>query len=211
MDCKTAKNQLGQYCDNELPEEPRRDLETHLDSCFFCSEELDAIRELTSAVAAGPIVKVPNELWNSIEARLDEGQAKGANRHFFRFYKRPPAIAASILLFIGVGFAVSLWSGGGTEARADTVDFGVLLDALPLDPNNAFQKFLTRYNAKEISPFKTRQHAPELTFAIPESLPGGFRLEKTYVLRFGDHSGIAASYSRNDEFLATIFHAPVKK
>ena len=41
-------------------------------------------------------------------------------------------------------------------------------------------------------------------------LPVGFRLQQVYVLQFGEHPGLAASYDRDGEFLGVIFHRPVR-
>ncbi len=211
MDCEAAQDLLGQYVDNELSSEARVDLENHLASCFLCSEELNAVRELVAPLSAPASVQVPDELWSSIEARLDESRLERPKPLRIQFYKRPPAIAASIILVIGVGLIASLWSGKATQAQASTVDFGVLLDALPFDANRAFQKFLMKYDAKEVPPSEARKAAPELNFAIPDRLADDYQLGKVYVLQFGDRRGIAARYTRNGKFMATIFHSPVAK
>lgn len=211
MDCEAAQELLGSYVDNELSSEARVELENHLASCFLCSEELNAVRELVAPLSAPASAQVPDELWSSIEARLDEGRPEGLRTLRIRFYKRPPAIAASIILVIGVGLIGSLWSGDASRAEASTVDFGVLLDALPFDANRAFQKFLMKYDAREVSPSEARSVAPELNFAIPDRLADDYELDKTYVLQFGDRLGVAARYATNGKFMATIFHSPVAK
>ncbi len=216
MDCEAAQDLLGPYVDNELSLEARVDLEDHLASCLLCSEELNAVRELVAPLSAPASVQVPDELWSSIEARLDEVRLdevrpERARTLRIQFYKRPPAIAASIILVIGVGLIASLWSGDASRVEASTVDFGVLLDALPFDADRALQKFLMKYDAREVSPSKAREAAPELNFALPDRLADDYQLGKVYVLRFGDRPGIAARYATNGKFMATIFHSAVAK
>ncbi len=226
MNCEAAQDLLGPYVDNELSSEARVDLENHLASCSLCSEELHAVREMVAPLSAPASVQVPDEIWSSIEASLDEAclneacldearldEARAVRPSSFRiqFYKRPPAIAASIILVIGVGLIASLWSGDASRAEASTVDFGGLLDALPFDANRAFQDFLMKYDAREVSPSEARRLAPELNFAIPDRLADDYELDKTYVLQFGDRRGVAARYAKNGQFLATIFHSPVAK
>ena len=67
------------------------------------------------------------------------------------------------------------------------------------------------YGAQELTPTQTKQHAPDLNFEVPETLPGGFRLKSAYGLRIQDAPGIAAEYSRDGEFLGVIFHSPVHR
>ncbi len=238
MNCETAQDQLGSYIDGTLAPETRAALDVHLAMCPGCAKELEAITEMVSALAPQSPTHVPTDLWSSIEARLDRGEdalstqaaagfsprdvsktsrdtassKKRAPSIPARILRRPPAMAASLLLAVGAGFLASLWAGGGsTQASAAPVDFGVLLDALPLDPNRAFQRFLTLYGAKRVTPVQARQYASGLSFDLPEALPGGFHLKEVFSLRFGEHAGIAVRYSSNGEFLGAIFHPPVQR
>ena len=120
----------------------------------------------------------------------------------------PWAIAAGVVLAVGLG-VVGLMSFEKT-AQASTVDFGMLLDALPLDANKAFKKFLASYDAKPTTPIAAKRIASDLNFDTPAVLPGGFRLQAVYELQIGRTKGIAAAYDRNGEFLATVFHLPMK-
>ncbi|MCK6485901.1 MAG: hypothetical protein L6R00_17375 [Phycisphaerae bacterium] len=122
------------------------------------------------------------------------------------------ALAASLLIAVGLGaWAFFSFGDGASVARASTVDFGMLLDALPHDPVAAFERFLSHYHARQVQPAEAKRASSQLDFDIPESLPGGFHLKAAYTLRFGDESGAAAKYTRNGEFLGAIFHRPVHR
>ena len=56
-----------------------------------------------------------------------------------------------------------------------------------------------------------KRFAPELNFNLPEELPGGYRLDEVYVLRFGKNPGVAATYEREGDFIGTVFHPPVNR
>ncbi len=139
----------------------------------------------------------------------DMGHAPSLSRPVrLRFLRAPWAIAAGLVLAVGLGlFGLSSLE---TSAQASTVDFGMLLDALPLDAQKAFRKFLIRYDAKPTTPIAAKQAASSLNFNTPPVLPGGFRLQSVYELRIGRMKGIAAAYDRNGEFLAVVFHPPMK-
>lgn len=124
--------------------------------------------------------------------------------------RAPLAVAAAIMLAVALGLLSVLGSFGG-RAEAAPVNFAVILDALPLGPQEAFRKFLTLYQAEPSTPEQLRRFAPALDFNVPETLPGGFRRTAAYALDFGGRPGVAAAYLRDGEFLATIFHAPVRK
>jgi len=119
------------------------------------------------------------------------------------------AMAAALVFAVGIGLIAATLSA--PQAEATTVNFEVLLDALPLDARKAFRKFLVLYDAKEIAPAAAADLAPDLNFALPGVLPGGFRLQQVYALRFGEQPGLAASYDRDGELLGVIFHQPVQR
>lgn len=210
MDCETAKHQLGLYLDRALAPEDRTSLDAHLADCGSCANELAGMTEMVSALVPGSQVQVPERIWPAIEAGLDRANREAARPFPIRLLRLRPAMAASILFVVGAGLLTASRVGGGNEAAAATLDYSVLLDALPLDANRAFQRFLTRYGAQRITPVEAKRRAGGLNFNLPEALPGGFELQEVFALRFGRHLGIAARYSRNGELLGAIFHPPVE-
>jgi len=220
MCCEQIERQLGRYIDGELPASDRVQVEAHLESCANCRAELADLREIVSGIARPRPITVPPSLWSSIERRLEQAdpaiaprvtlappatRVSSSRRHRFRL--APWLLAASIMLAVGLGlFGVSSLE---PTAHASTIDFGVLLDALPLDAQKAFRKFLMRYDAKPTTPIGAKQAAPNLNFELPDVLPGGFKLRSVYDIRIGNRMGVAASYDRNGEFLALVFHPPM--
>ena len=211
MNCLEVRDQLGEYLDQELPADLRAAVQGHLEQCATCRVNLEAMKATAGAIASLPEPELPGELWNRIEGKLAANPIARSIRPW-GWFRIPPRVAAGIILLIGVGLiGYTLSNGGASSASAATVDFSVLLDALPLDADRAFGKFLMLYDAKVSSPVEARRYAPSLTFELPEELPGGFRLRSVYVLRFGDGRGVAAAYFRNGGFLAVIYHAPVAR
>ncbi len=209
MECKEAGDWLGALTDGACPLEVRSALDDHLLDCPRCRNELSVLRAATAALADPPDADVPSALWPAIERRLDAPPWSALGAWLGR--RRPWAIAAGVVLAFGISTVVYERVGGrSSRAAAAPINFSVLLDALPLDAEKAFRKFLILYDARSITPSDARRHAPELSFDIPDDLPGGFRLAGVFALRFGDAPGLAARYERGDEFLAAIFHKPVQ-
>lgn len=215
MCCEQIERQLGLFVDNELSAPQRREVAAHLEFCASCRAELEELRELVNAIPQPEPTDVPIALWSDIEKRLDQRELADSSApdarpvQRLRLRRGPWAIAAGIILAVGLGmFGLSSLE---TTAQASTVDFGVLLDALPLDAQKAFRKFLVRYDAKPTTPAAAKHIAPELSFETPAMLPGGFELQSVYELRIGEARGIAASYDRDGEFLAVVFHPPMRQ
>ncbi|RJP39940.1 MAG: hypothetical protein C4547_03030 [Phycisphaerales bacterium] len=212
MSCEQIERQLGLRVDGELAPAEQAVVNAHLETCPDCRAELAELRQLAGIIAGLSPVSVPDSLWGSIEQRLDGAESDAAVTRPARcsrlVFVRPWAIAAGIVLTVGLGM-LGL-SSFDTTARASTVDFAMLLDALPLDAQKAFRKFLVRYDAKPTTPVAAKRIAPHLNFDTPAELPGGFRLQSVYQLRIGRTPAIAAAYDRDGEFLATVFHAPMK-
>lgn len=208
MDCETIREQLGAYIDGELSVADRDAAEAHLAGCDACRAELESLRSLATGLATPPETAVPEDLWPAIEQRLDVETATRAGHGTAGRRRSPYRIAAMITLAVGLGGMALYWSvESAGKAQAAPVNFGIILDALPLDADKAFRKFLVLYQAEEIEPTRARRIAPTLNFAIPERLPGGFHRQAVYSLRFGDSPGVAVRYDRAGEFLVSIFHA----
>ena len=216
MTCDTHREQLGLYVDGELGADEIADVEGHLAYCADCAAELSALRDIARDLGPQDEIAVPETLWSAIDARLSE-PAKPA----VRFSPASPAapgrrlrgplwaLAAVVTLAIGLGIIGSSLTGSKVEASA--VDFSELLDAVEVDPQAAFQTFIRTYAGRPASSAEAKRYARELNFDIPEVLPSGFKLGEVYLLEFGGSPGIAASYYREDEFLAAIFHQPAKE
>lgn len=212
MNCPNVRSQLGLYLDQELPAELRASVREHLSQCSECRADLEAMKATAGTVASLPEPRLPGELWTRLEQQLDRKLVDRGKAGSWRWFRIPPRVAASVFLAIGLGLiGFTLSNGGASPASAAAVNFSVLLDALPLDAEKAFRKFLMLYDGKESSPFEARHYAPELTFELPQELPGGFGLRSVYLLRFGDGRGVAAAYVRDGDFLAAIYHPPVER
>jgi hypothetical protein len=224
---------LGRYFDGELDEVLRADVDRHVSACARCTAELAELQALRDGIADCACPAAPTELWSAIERKLDvenreenhvlrmsgyEGQgqagfpAPDSRLRTPHSNLRRLAAAASIALFLGLVVLAGLWLGNGTTAKADAIDFSVLLDAVNADADAAFDRFLRRYGGAPITPADAHASAPTLDFEVPAELPGGFRRGEVYRLKFGKADGIAAAYTRPDgEFMATIFHPPVRR
>ncbi len=212
MTCTEAQARLGLHVDGELPPDQAEALQQHLAACPACQEEHAAIRQLATALSNAQRASVPPRLWPAIDQSLDRPRdALRRIRGTPAKWRRPWVLgaAAGVVLLVGLGLLDI--AQPDSRAEASPVDFSMLLDGLSNDARGAFDAFLARYEAKPGSAALAHGYAPQLSFAVPEMLPGGFRRETVHFLRFGDHPGVAAEYARNGEFLATVFHQPVRR
>lgn len=211
MTCEEVRDVLGRYVDDEAPFALRTDIETHVAGCFPCARELKELRQLGASLAEAPAMAAPPENWTAIEERLDAGAI--ARPFFFGMLRSHAsiAIAASIVVVIGLALFGLPWSGEHNQVRAATIDFTILLDGLQHDAVAAFDRFMTQYGAVAANPDEAKRYAPALSFELPQTLPGGFELQTAYILRFGEAPGVAARYDRGGEVLGVVFHAPVLK
>lgn len=209
MNCEETRDNLGSYVDGELPIEVLERLSAHLEKCDACRGECEDLRSLAGELAEFPVLEAPRQLWAAIESRL--GRQETQQQRFAPGWVRGSLrIAAAIVLIVGLGSVFVAWPGGTEQSvLASTVDFSVILDALPKDPEKAFSRFLDLYKATSIQPSEARAYAPGLDYEAPETLSNGFQRVEMFALRLGERPGIAVRYDRDGELLVTIFHAPV--
>lgn len=210
MRCDEVRELLGPYVDSELDTESRAVVDAHVCSCDSCQCEVRDIRALGDRIKSCGCGcgTVPPALWHRIADRVSSAPTPRARGRFLRL--RPFAAAAACLL-VGVGGLWLLSDGPGliSTAQAAPVDFSMLLDGLSVDAEMAFRQFADRYKGRRVSALEARQHAPQLNFAVPEDLPGGFALQEAFALQIGDAPAAAATYRRSGEFIGTIFHRAI--
>ena len=210
MNCEDIQEQMGALVDRELGPEALEALNDHVAGCELCRKELGVIQSLATDLSGKSPTTVPENLWATIEKRLDVKQLPIERSHRARSRRFPFRAAAMIALAIGICSLVLVWAEKSVnKAQASPINFGIILDTLPEDAEEAFRKFLELYKAREIRATEARGLAPKLNFGLPEELPGGFRRQATYALSFGDSPGIVARYERHGGFLVAIFHATV--
>lgn len=210
MRCDEVRELLGPYVDSELDAESRAVVDTHVCSCDSCQCEIRDIRALGDRIKSCGCGcgTVPPALWDRIANHVSPAPTPRARGLFLRL--RPFAAAAACLL-VAVGGLWLLSGGPGliSTAQAAPVDFSVLLNGLSVDAEKAFRQFVDLYKGRRVSASEARQHAPQLNFAVPEDLPGGFALHEAFALRIGDAPAAAAIYRRDSEFIGTIFHRAI--
>ncbi|MEW6250813.1 MAG: zf-HC2 domain-containing protein [Planctomycetota bacterium] len=207
--CQDIRELLGPCLDGELPAEQRRTLREHVRACPACAREWYRLRGLARALAAAPEGDPPAALWADIERRLAGGPLRRRSPAWLA-PRRLTGIAALLLLAVGLGVVALPWFGNSVHtAEAACVDFDALLRGINLDPQRALRTFVGSYGGELIDAAEARGHAPELTFALPAELPGGFARAAVYAIRFGGRPGLAAQYARGAEVLIALFHPPV--
>ncbi|RLA90923.1 MAG: hypothetical protein DRG20_02625 [Deltaproteobacteria bacterium] len=70
--CKDYKEMLSEYIDGTLPKGQREELESHLKSCFSCSEELHELRKTIFLVRSLPKYHAPSTLFTSVRERINK-------------------------------------------------------------------------------------------------------------------------------------------
>lgn len=124
MTCTDFQRQLDDYLDGDLPQNERKLLEEHLDTCLSCNRILVQLRELAELTHQLPSEIDPDQpLWPGIEARIDPAASALEDT------RRPAAaparawqwasLAAAVLaLAIAVPFLVQRQDDGGDEIVA---------------------------------------------------------------------------------------------
>jgi len=74
--CHKTRSLFGPYLDGDLGPRALKRVETHLDDCPACREELEAERDVAAAFSALPELSCPQRVDNRIMARLEEEPQK---------------------------------------------------------------------------------------------------------------------------------------
>jgi anti-sigma factor RsiW len=107
-----VRNLLDAYLDGELGLERSLEVETHLAACALCRADHEARHAVSAAVKGGaPYYAAPDRLRRSVMAGIDAAPA-AAPRPVRRpnAWARPLALAASLLIAVGLGAGVATWT-----------------------------------------------------------------------------------------------------
>ncbi|NOS99992.1 MAG: zf-HC2 domain-containing protein [Phycisphaerales bacterium] len=208
--CNEILNRLGEFIDGELPPTVRAEFQDHLNHCADCRNEFHHLVGLTGSLAAIDQPPVPDGLWNTIEHRLDGLRQEPGIVRSSRRWTPTARLATAAAIILAAGLTLVGVLSIDRSAQAADINFAVLLDGLPFSVDHAFAKFLSHNHGRQTTVAEARRIGKNLSFNTPQQLPGGFVLREVYALRVGDNPGVAARYERNGEFLAAIFHKPVR-
>ncbi len=104
MNCRTIKNQLLLFLDNDLPETQHKKVQQHLAACPDCSKRLKQLSNIWQFPEAIEEIEPSGKLWTGIVAKLPA--LKNRPALLFNFWEAITAyavpIAATAIIFISV-------------------------------------------------------------------------------------------------------------
>lgn len=87
------------FCDGQLPPKHSRAIEAHLERCERCRRECDDVRFAAALLREVPVVHAPDNLWISIDHRLEAHNTQSSSRWSLRWQ----LVAAGALLVLLLG------------------------------------------------------------------------------------------------------------
>lgn len=210
MDCQQVEQLLSHYFDHELRRDQRAEVESHLEDCPPCSDQLADIRMLSDAARSLSSARPPHDLWDRIAAQLKEPRLpESVNNHdtvdlesnSSRFDQRRfwSVFAVAAVLLIGVGMA---WMFQPSSHPHDPlVSYAQLLDSSPLA---AQEHLVTKYSGQTVSV----DEAVQLVGYRPRNVdppPSGYSCDRLVVLDMPCCKCVQAVWQRADETQVAIF------
>ncbi|MCZ6507288.1 MAG: zf-HC2 domain-containing protein [Acidobacteria bacterium] len=201
--CSQVEMKLSALLDGELTELERLSTQRHLESCASCRQQFARLGEISDVLRqGGPDVPAP-PTWPSVREALEEShRPTRADRRGFRF-AGPTAASVGILALAGFLFAVALAvRTDRTKTAGPLAAAEVQLAGLP-----GLERFLTDHRAEEVTAVDLIERvgfSPD----VPAELPGGFRLQRAYVVQDLCCAGSCLIYRRDDELVTLVQHPP---
>ncbi len=216
MTCDEVRELLSGYHDGELEASADRQVRAHLLACRACAEEAQVLSSLGRLLASLRDCRPPAELWERITAALspscvqDEpvrfGAVPAASLRAVR--RRWVAAAASVAMvtsFSSYWLASRSWFVPPRTQPIQTI-FGLALGAYVQEleeGKEVFDRFLAMHQGREVSPDELVRQVG-FTPLVPQELPDGFRLDKSYVLATTCCNAIELRYVKGSQ-LVTVF------
>lgn len=204
MDCSDVQESFSAYYDGELPDQLRRQISGHLDKCPECAHGLRIFGRLSAMVADLKTPPPPDQMWTEIARQLDQPTVHAPGKPPARSMQRYFAIAATVLVAIGIGwFTFGTWfQRGGHDHFA--ADFAHYLREFSRDPNAAQRFLLARYDGQSVNTDQVVQlvgYRP----AVADGVPAGYTVESTNVLTMPCCRCVQTVCRRSDGSMIAIF------
>ena len=209
MNCSRAQELMSAYHDDELSEALQAEFVEHGNACATCSEELRQFNRLAEVVLRLDAAEVPEGLWSRIETDLSS-RNDTLGRPSYRWWQQPAkrrfAVAASVLLFIGLAalfFVFDTRSYHGL-AHSEDVDLAPFARQFLENPLAAQQELLAAYSHRDVT-LADAESQLKYRPVVAKALPGGFIRRGLRLIDMPCCTCVQATYQNDDsQWLATF-------
>ncbi len=206
--CAEVREKFSSYIDGELSAVEKLGMDSHLERCSGCVEELAALREVVDWLGTEGRKVPPAPTWEGVEATVLE-RSTGIGRLWREWLSRDSMLAAGLATIALLGLLWAARSGieqGPSETKPPS-GTGVELRVAGLP---GFDSFLIAHQAEEVSPPELRRRL-DFPPLVLEELPGGYRLDKAFLVQGGGSAGSCLVYRRGQEVVGLIQQLPSQK
>jgi hypothetical protein len=151
--------------------------------------------------------QAPDRVWQRLEIELDKAdrpQPRSRRAYSLRVPRKALALAASLLVVLGLGwFGYATWFSHNADRHA-TVAFGQYVDLFQRDPNAAQRMLVAEYNGRSVNPARATRlvgYRPATSKAPPE----GYTIVATHVLEMPCCRCVQTVCERGDGSIVAIF------
>lgn len=184
MGCSEYQELLSAYYDDELAPELRIRVESHIEGCFKCSQELVGFERLSSIAVRGDGPNPPDSVWAAVSQVLDGSESDGqvviaknvSSKNHSQILKYIAAVSATMLLGL-VGFQLFLSGGHDHKEMAEAIEYV----AANVDLDGISSHLLGKYDGGIISPDDAFSQVGYRPIAS-NGLPSGYTVESIHII-----------------------------
>ena len=207
MNCSQVQEVLSAYYDGELPCETKAEVAGHLDGCARCSRRVAAFGQLSAAAQALPTPSPPPEMWTQLAQELDAaGDSRPAARQkiWMLTSRKVAAIAAALLLAVGVGSFAFVTFRGPHAPDQMAADLGDYLEAFQRSPLEAQKVLLASYEGEAVALAESAEQAGYRP-AVASGLPESYSVDSVFVWKMPCCTCVQTLCKREDGSTVAIF------
>lgn len=205
MNCPSVQKLLSNYYDGELPPESSALVERHVETCTKCSKLLATFTQL-SWMAGRLATPAAPEMWSELETRLEAAQPnpRESSRRRWAPAIQLLALAASVLVVVGVGWTVSSVWRGPENHEAFSAGLDEYLADFQRSPVAAQAALISAYGGTALD---ADQALEQVGFrpAVSQGLPAGYTVVSTHMLDMPCCRCVQSLCKSNDGTMFAVF------
>jgi len=183
--CSEVQQRLSSFHDNELSQEEAARVQTHVTHCSSCEKELadfQQLSELSRQLADPPVLA---HRWEELQSKLNlpnEPSATLARNQPWQIPRRFLALAATLLVAVGIGILVYQGDGTSPEQRHLAINFAHYLETFSEQPGDAQKILLAKYEGQTTTLAEATKTLGYEPVAV-KSLPPGYTVQEVQLLK----------------------------
>ena len=122
MKCEDIQKELKAFLDNDIDDQKKREIKSHLNQCPNCSRDLEREKKLSGVLRAWIGIEPSPHLYEKLESRIESNESFWGKVFTYSFVKKAAFRFAEVVAIVGLTLGISQWLGKPEQRTRDDLN-----------------------------------------------------------------------------------------